>query len=55
MKKTPKLRLDQLLINNNLAISKSNAQSMIMAGQVSVNGKTITKSGNSFKAIKASC
>jgi len=48
LKKTPKLRLDQLLINNNLAISKSKAQSMIMAGQVSVNGKTITKSGNSF-------
>ncbi|MDC3131693.1 TlyA family RNA methyltransferase [Pelagibacteraceae bacterium] len=48
MKKSPKLRLDQLLVNNNLAISKSRAQSMIMAGQVSVNGKTITKSGNSF-------
>ena len=49
MKKIPKLRLDQLLVNNNLAISKSKAQSMIMAGQVSVDGKTITKSGNSFK------
>ena len=48
MKKSPKLRLDQLGINNNLAISKSKAQSMIMAGQVSVDGKIITKSGNSF-------
>tara|TARA_B100001057_G_scaffold204715_1_gene205357 strand:- start:274 stop:1023 length:750 start_codon:yes stop_codon:yes gene_type:complete len=48
LKKSLKLRLDQLLIKNNLAISKSKAQSMIMAGQVSVNGKIITKSGNSF-------
>ncbi len=48
MKKIPKFRLDQLLVNNNLAISKTKAQSMIMAGQVLVNGKTITKSGNSF-------
>ncbi len=48
MGKKSKLRLDQLLINRNLAETKSKAQSMIMAGQVSVNDKIITKSGNSF-------
>jgi len=43
-----KIRLDQLLVNRNLAESKSKAQSMIMAGQVLVNEKMITKSGNTF-------
>ena len=49
MKKDLKIRLDQLLIDRNLAETKSKAQSMIMAGQVYVNDKIITKSGNNFK------
>ena len=49
MSKNLKIRLDQLLIDRNLAETKSKAQSMIMAGQVLVNDKIITKSGNSFK------
>ncbi len=48
MSKYLKLRLDQLLVKNNLANTKSKAQSMIMAGQVIVNDKIITKSGNRF-------
>ena len=49
MSKDLKIRLDQLLINRNLAETKSKVQSMIMAGQVLVNDKIITKSGHSFK------
>ena len=41
-------RLDQLLFDNKLVESKSKAQSMIMAGQVIVDDKIITKSGNAF-------
>ena len=48
MSKNLKIRLDQLLIDRNLADTKSKAQSMILAGQVYVNDKIITKSGNSF-------
>ena len=48
MSKQLKIRLDQLLVNKNLADSKTKAQSMIMAGQVLVNGKIITKSGNNI-------
>ncbi|MDC0060546.1 TlyA family RNA methyltransferase [Pelagibacteraceae bacterium] len=40
-----KQRLDQILFNRNLAESKSKAQAVIMAGQVSVEGKIINKSG----------
>ena len=40
-----KLRLDQILFNRKLAVSKSKAQAMIMAGQVYVEGKAIYKSG----------
>ena len=48
MKKSLKKRLDQLLVDKKLIDSKTKAQSMIMAGQVIVNDKIITKSGNSF-------
>ena len=48
MSKNLKIRLDQLLVNKKLVSSKTKAQSMIMAGQVLVNDKLITKSGNSF-------
>ena len=40
-----KQRLDQILFNRNLAESKTKAQAMIMAGQVFVEGKSISKSG----------
>tara|TARA_X000000368_G_scaffold32892_1_gene24217 strand:- start:111 stop:854 length:744 start_codon:yes stop_codon:yes gene_type:complete len=40
-----KIRLDQILFDRKLAESKTKAQSMIMAGQVSVEGKIINKSG----------
>ena len=40
-----KQRLDQILFNRNLAESKTKAQAMIMAGQVFVEGKPISKSG----------
>ena len=40
-----KIRLDQLLFNRQLAESKSKAQAMIMAGQVYIEGKVISKSG----------
>ena len=39
-----KKRADLLLVEKNFAETRSKAQSMIMAGQVSVNGKNITKS-----------
>ena len=42
---TKKQRLDQILFNRNLAESKTKAQAMIMAGQVFVEGKSISKSG----------
>ncbi len=48
MSKKIKIRLDQLLVKKKLIDSKSKAQSIIMAGQVSVNDKIITKSGNAF-------
>ncbi|MDC0342942.1 TlyA family RNA methyltransferase [Alphaproteobacteria bacterium] len=40
-----KQRLDHILFNRNLAESKTKAQAMIMAGQVFVEGKLISKSG----------
>jgi len=44
-----KLRLDQILLNRNLAESKSKAQAMIMAGQVFVDSIKINKSGYNIK------
>ena len=41
-----KKRLDQVLIDKNLVETKTKAQSMIMAGQVFVEGNKITKSGH---------
>ena len=40
-----KKRIDQLLVEKKLVETRSKAQSMIMAGQVSVEGKIINKSG----------
>ena len=41
----PKQRLDNLLVNRELAENRSQAQALIMAGKVTVSGKTITKPG----------
>ena len=49
MSKKFKIRLDQLLVNNKFVSSKNKAQSIIMAGQVLVNGKIVTKSGHTFE------
>ena len=44
-----KQRLDQILVDRNLVISKSKAQAMIMAGQVYVEGEVVYKSGFNIK------
>ncbi len=41
----PKQRLDNLLVNRELAENKSKARAMIMAGKVAVAGKVLTKPG----------
>jgi len=48
LSKNLKIRLDQLLVNKKLVDTKTKAQSMIMAGQVLVNDKIVTKSGSTF-------
>ena len=48
MSKNLKIRLDQLLVDKKIVDTKSKAQSMIMAGQVLVNDKIMTKSGSTF-------
>tara|TARA_Y100001970_G_scaffold56927_1_gene72059 strand:+ start:32019 stop:32756 length:738 start_codon:yes stop_codon:yes gene_type:complete len=44
-----KKRLDNLIVDRKIINSRSKAQAMIMAGQVFVNKKKITKSGMSFE------
>ncbi|MBT3901443.1 MAG: TlyA family RNA methyltransferase [Pelagibacteraceae bacterium] len=44
-----KQRLDQILVDRNLAETKSKAQAMIMAGQIYVEGNPINKSGFGIK------
>ena len=44
-----KKRLDQILVDRNLAETKSKAQAIIMAGQIYVDGNQISKSGFSTK------
>jgi len=41
----PKQRLDSLLVARGLAVNRSKAQAMIMAGEVTVNGSLLTKAG----------
>jgi len=41
-----KTRLDQLLVCRGLAFSREKAQAMILAGEVSVDGSSVTKSGH---------
>jgi 23S rRNA (cytidine1920-2'-O)/16S rRNA (cytidine1409-2'-O)-methyltransferase len=45
MAKTPKIRLDQLLLQRGLAESRSKAQALIMAGEVRIAGIPRTKPG----------
>lgn len=40
-----KARLDQLVVQKGLASSRERAQALILAGQVTVNGKPVTKAG----------
>tara|TARA_Y100001970_G_C14159851_1_gene817869 strand:+ start:260 stop:994 length:735 start_codon:yes stop_codon:yes gene_type:complete len=40
-----KKRIDLLLLEKKIALNRSKAQAMIMAGQISINGKKILKSG----------
>ena len=47
-----KERIDKILADKNFAQSKSQAQAMIMAGHVKVNGETITKSSQTFDTEK---
>src|SRR5437016_7009478 len=43
-----KLRLDKLLLDRGLAVSRERAQAMILAGRVLVNGQKIEKPGSSI-------
>ncbi|MBM3149409.1 MAG: TlyA family rRNA (cytidine-2'-O)-methyltransferase, partial [Chloroflexi bacterium] len=42
----PKQRLDSLLVARELAENKSKARALIMAGEVTVDGKPVTKAGS---------
>lgn len=46
MTRSPKLRLDRVIVERGLASSREKAQAMILAGEVLVNGATLTKSGH---------
>jgi 23S rRNA (cytidine1920-2'-O)/16S rRNA (cytidine1409-2'-O)-methyltransferase len=49
MSKTPKQRLDQLLVAKGLVPTRAKAQGMIMAGEVSVDGQRVDKAGALFE------
>ena len=44
-----KKRIDLLLVGKNFAESRTKAQAMIMAGQISINGKKVMKSGEVYE------
>jgi len=44
-----KKRVDLLLVDKNIAESRTKAQAMIMAGQISINGKIVLKSGETYE------
>ena len=44
-----KKRIDLLLVDKNFAESRTKAQAMIMAGQISINGKKVLKSGETYE------
>jgi 23S rRNA (cytidine1920-2'-O)/16S rRNA (cytidine1409-2'-O)-methyltransferase len=41
----PRIRLDQLVVERGLAASRERARALVLAGQVSVDGRVITKAG----------
>ena len=45
MRKTPKQRIDTLLVTRGLVASRTKAQAMLMAGEVLVGGKAVLKAG----------
>ena len=47
---TPKVRLDQLVMDKGLASSRERARALIMAAQVSVNGQVIGKAGTQVES-----
>jgi 23S rRNA (cytidine1920-2'-O)/16S rRNA (cytidine1409-2'-O)-methyltransferase len=40
-----RVRLDQLVVNRGLAVSRERARALVLAGQVSVDGQAVTKAG----------
>ena len=44
-----KKRVDLLLVDKNIAESRTKAKAMIMAGQISINGKKVLKSGETYE------
>lgn len=49
----PKIRLDQLVVERGLAPSRERARAMILAGQVRVGGKAVTKAGTAVDQAAA--
>jgi 23S rRNA (cytidine1920-2'-O)/16S rRNA (cytidine1409-2'-O)-methyltransferase len=48
MTRSPKLRLDRIILERGLAASRQKAQAMILAGEVLVNGVAVTKAGQAI-------
>jgi 23S rRNA (cytidine1920-2'-O)/16S rRNA (cytidine1409-2'-O)-methyltransferase len=44
----PRVRLDQLLLDRKLAPSRERARALVIAGQVTVNGRSVTKAGTAI-------
>jgi len=44
-----KKRVDLLLVDKNIVESRTKAKAMIMAGQISINGKKVLKSGETYE------
>jgi 23S rRNA (cytidine1920-2'-O)/16S rRNA (cytidine1409-2'-O)-methyltransferase len=50
MKAAPKLRIDQLMVDRDLAPSREKAQALILAGEVFINGQKADKPGRTVPA-----
>jgi len=50
MKKPPRVRLDQLLVDRGLAESRSKAQALVLAGEVKVDGSLAAKPGQAVSS-----